>query len=73
VQMEEHKRCNDCWRAIGRYGSKNKGGRRLEIKCTVTDKWVSPFAEICEEFESRGKREIGGTLLRMLRGKNERE
>lgn len=73
MQMEERKRCNDCRRAKGRYGSKNKGGRRLEIKCTATDKWVSPFAEICEEFESRGKREIGGTLLQMLRGKKEGE
>jgi hypothetical protein len=72
VQMEEHKRCNDCRRAIGRYGNKKKNGRRLEIRCTATDKWVSPFAEICEEFESRGKREIGGTLLQILREKNER-
>jgi hypothetical protein len=71
--MEENKRCNDCRRAIGRYGNKKKNGRRLEIKCTARDTWVSPFAEICEEFESRGKREIGGKLLEILRGKTERE
>ena len=67
--MEEHKRCNDCRRAIGRYGSKNKGTRRLELKCTATDKWVSPFAETCEEFESRGKSVTGERLLQRLREK----
>ena len=73
MQMEERKRCNDCRRAKGRYGSKNKGGRRLEIKCTATDKWVSPFAEICEEFESRGKSVTGERLLQRLRAKKEME
>ena len=63
--MTEKHMCRDCLKALRT--REDTKSRRSEIKCTVTNAWLSPFAEICEQFKLRGEdRGIGRALKELI-------
>jgi hypothetical protein len=65
--MSEEKRhmCRDCLKALRT--REDTKSRRSEIKCTVTNTWLSPFADTCKHFKLRGEdRGIGRALKELI-------